>query len=1348
MRQSLIDHAPPSENSSRQLAADAPVKTLCAEVLSSSGFQWFMVGLTVYALFGDDLRAASFPKSADDTFYGLSSAALGCFFFEMLCNWWVRPEYRFGLYFFLDLVSMLSMLPDIGWIPLISTFSSSSLLKTSRASRAGTRAGRVIRLIRLARLLRIGKLVDIQEKRQRRDTARKASIHPGETFVIDADKEDAPEHDPEEKGEPASDELRSDAPSSESQSGVSPEHVLQRDGSASLSRTYGQRLRLLKSSASLRGAPQKGPAVADADADADADAVRDKSRRSKDAAASDGEASDVGKKLMELTTRKVLLIGLFLILIVPFLESSFWTDDAGEQSIVSGLDLLHRLSQDGNATGNVTAEAFREGCEHYWRSVGNVLRFRVHGWDEETTNAWLRELRFRDRDIDPFTLPSDPDTGWRPARDMRSEAAIDRVFRATEVLAMSFEAEGCFVDSGVAATTGGCESAVFVDLRDELRRDAIINIIKTLFVIFSLVAAIVLFTRDADTLVVDPIERMTELVKRIAVDPASMIRRNSDRDGSAASLDKVGRQRSSFGLRRSQSMSFGGPDAHGRGANPRVGSDDTLLRAASSRGLASSVSSSFELSTEPETELIERALAKIGGLLQVGFGVAGEKVIARCIAADGGDIDVMLPGRPVTAVIGFGIIADFSAATSCLKEDVILYANLIARIVHRAADMHSGAVNKNLGNAFLCVWKICDGRMPGLRDPRGRFKPAAHHNRSLPPLRTLSMTSTSSAVSSVGYAGTRPAGLGLAHASPPVSDEPQAAPQRSRSPAPGSANLPPRCARHGAVDSPPQSSPFVPIAHASRAGAVQHLSLGRVVDMTSQRSAFSSSDGSLAIGNAGAGPQGKQSPPPLALDMIVQRRGSASPTLSEGSSAAATDTVPSPRFLHQLAVPPSMEQGASMLAEESTPTSYASTAHVIEEGDVHEHVPPLGAHGRRRVQERHHGHERVGQPPRPQQHDLQLHSLQHQNLQLHNQQHAQHQRPASASQKVRPKTRGVTPTQRIEASLAAIVKVLNDIEWLQREQDGPAVQGDEGTDDAAAERDECGEDLDGEEAFETEDQEVRRQLLRLTKLWAVRERSAAAAAGTSHPQSWDAKAAGAPPGHRKLSNHRQQQHQQQQLQRRACPQRKRCAMGFGLHIGWAIEGSIGSRYKVDMSYLSPNVNLAARLEAATAQFRCPLLVSGFLMDEVSHATRDLCRLVDVVTVKGSQIPIELWTFDIHQSIPDCLDLPANLTLNGNRRRRGRVYVDFSAHPDVHVMAHTRSKERHTQIAAFRACWHEAMHAYVSGDWPECSRRLDEAEAAWPGARDDGPLQNLRSVIRSHGGEAPESWPGYRKLTSK
>lgn len=62
-------------------------------------------------------------------------------------------------------------------------------------------------------------------------------------------------------------------------------------------------------------------------------------------------------------------------------------------------------------------------------------------------------------------------------------------------------------------------------------------------------------------------------------------------------------------------------------------------------------------------------------------------------------------------------------------------------------------------------------------------------------------------------------------------------------------------------------------------------------------------------------------------------------------------------------------------------------------------------------------------------------------------------------------------------------------------------------------------------------------------------------------------------------------------------------MGFGLHVGWAIEGAIGSFYKIDASYLSPNVNMASRLEAATKQFGALILISGELCQIMSPKCR-------------------------------------------------------------------------------------------------------------------------------------------------
>lgn len=62
-------------------------------------------------------------------------------------------------------------------------------------------------------------------------------------------------------------------------------------------------------------------------------------------------------------------------------------------------------------------------------------------------------------------------------------------------------------------------------------------------------------------------------------------------------------------------------------------------------------------------------------------------------------------------------------------------------------------------------------------------------------------------------------------------------------------------------------------------------------------------------------------------------------------------------------------------------------------------------------------------------------------------------------------------------------------------------------------------------------------------------------------------------------------------------------LGSGLHMGYAIEGAIGSYYKIDASYLSPNVNMAARLEGATKIYGVPLLITGSLYNYFTSETK-------------------------------------------------------------------------------------------------------------------------------------------------
>jgi hypothetical protein len=119
-----------------------------------------MTLLTFYALFFDDIRILAFHKDFDDIFYGITAAGVIIFFFEIVLSMYAKPEYPFHFFFYLDIISTLSMIPDCGWIwelVINNGVENKSATDLAKASRAG-RVTRVIRVIRLIRLIRIVKL--------------------------------------------------------------------------------------------------------------------------------------------------------------------------------------------------------------------------------------------------------------------------------------------------------------------------------------------------------------------------------------------------------------------------------------------------------------------------------------------------------------------------------------------------------------------------------------------------------------------------------------------------------------------------------------------------------------------------------------------------------------------------------------------------------------------------------------------------------------------------------------------------------------------------------------------------------------------------------------------------------------------------------------------------------------------------------------------------------------------------------------------------------------------------------------------------------------------------------------
>ena len=179
-------------------------------------------------------------------------------------------------------------------------------------------------------------------------------------------------------------------------------------------------------------------------------------------------------------------------------------------------------------------------------------------------------------------------------------------------------------------------------------------------------------------------------------------------------------------------------------------------------------------------------------------------------------------------------------------------------------------------------------------------------------------------------------------------------------------------------------------------------------------------------------------------------------------------------------------------------------------------------------------------------------------------------------------------------------------------------------------------------------------------------------------------------------------------------------MGFGLHVGWGIEGAIGTRHKVEASYLSPHVNLAARLEAATKQYGVTMLISGEMHKMLSPENQIKSRLLDKVTVKGSSSPIKLFGFS------------------------GEVLA--ARHGSTTHEAHANLlKGDLKQVHNF---YNEMIALYLDGAWIAASSKLALWIAAFPDDHAPRVIADYIANTCDSTGAAPEKWEGFRALTEK
>jgi hypothetical protein len=75
-----------------------------------------MTVVTIFAIFGDDIRLWLTDKNADPYFYTALLVSFFLFFSEILINTVVTDEFKYSFFFWLDIIATISVLIDIQWI--------------------------------------------------------------------------------------------------------------------------------------------------------------------------------------------------------------------------------------------------------------------------------------------------------------------------------------------------------------------------------------------------------------------------------------------------------------------------------------------------------------------------------------------------------------------------------------------------------------------------------------------------------------------------------------------------------------------------------------------------------------------------------------------------------------------------------------------------------------------------------------------------------------------------------------------------------------------------------------------------------------------------------------------------------------------------------------------------------------------------------------------------------------------------------------------------------------------------------------------------------------------------------
>jgi len=107
-----------------------------------------------------------------------------------------------------------------------------------------------------------------------------------------------------------------------------------------------------------------------------------------------------------------------------------------------------------------------------------------------------------------------------------------------------------------------------------------------------------------------------------------------------------------------------------------------------------------------KTRVLKQIMFRIKKFLQMGYGKLGARIIKEISLTPQGEISLGGDGVKTQTIFMLCRIDRFPEIINALQEEITVFVNKLAKIIHDCAERWEGDSNKNLGETFLITWKL------------------------------------------------------------------------------------------------------------------------------------------------------------------------------------------------------------------------------------------------------------------------------------------------------------------------------------------------------------------------------------------------------------------------------------------------------------------------------------------------------------------------------------------------------------------------------------------------------------------------------------------------------------------